>query len=45
MFRPFGSLRRFLLLTAYLLLLGQPAMAQEAKNVLVLYGNTAELPW
>jgi PAS domain S-box-containing protein len=39
------SLHHFLLLIACLLFLGQPAMAQEAKNVLVLYGNTAELPW
>jgi hypothetical protein len=38
-------LRRFLLLTLCLLFLGSPAMAQEAKNVLVLYGNNAELPW
>jgi PAS domain S-box-containing protein len=27
------------------LFLGLPATAQETKNVLVIYGNTAELPW
>ncbi|MGB7948623.1 MAG: histidine kinase, partial [Candidatus Binatia bacterium] len=35
---------RFLLI-ACLLLLGSPGKAQEPKNVLVLYGNNAELPW
>jgi transcriptional regulator with AAA-type ATPase domain/PAS domain-containing protein len=39
------SSRSFLLLIACLLLLGSPVMAQDSKNVLVLYGNTAELPW
>jgi hypothetical protein len=38
------SWHRFLLSTICLLFLISPAMAQEAKNVLVLYGNTAELP-
>jgi len=42
----FRSLHRFLLLTtACLLLLGSPGMAQQSKNILVLYGNNAELPW
>ena len=40
----FRSLHCFQLIT-FLLLLGPPATAQESKTVLVLYGNTAELPW
>ena len=39
----FRSLHRFLLLTARLLLLGSPGMAQHSKNVLELYGNNADL--
>jgi ABC-type uncharacterized transport system substrate-binding protein len=38
-------MRRILPIIFCLLLSGSPAMAQEVKNVLVLYGNTAELPW
>ncbi len=44
-FSAYRFLHPFLLLTACLLLPGQLATAQETKNVLVLYGNNAELPW
>ncbi|HSE87294.1 MAG TPA: sigma 54-interacting transcriptional regulator [Candidatus Binatia bacterium] len=35
----------FLIAAVSQLLCSTPALAQDSKNVLVLYGNTAELPW
>jgi hypothetical protein len=34
-----------LLITLCLLFLGQPAMAQEVKRVVMPFGTTANLPW